>query len=85
MRHTQVTLHLVNMASQVHSLAAKEFFAASTAGAEDQSKLRDGRSRIGRQATNRCDRDAGRAGTYPLRCSHFMHSAPGMKGSITVQ
>ena len=26
-----------------------------------------------------------RPGTYPLRCTHFMHSAFGMRGSITVQ
>jgi len=26
-----------------------------------------------------------RAGTYPLTCSHFMHTTLGMKGTIVVQ
>ncbi len=26
-----------------------------------------------------------RAGTYPLKCTHFMHSGLGMTGTITVQ
>ncbi len=77
-------LHLVNASSGGHDFAAPEFFAASTVDPADQGKVKGGRVKLsGRQSVD-ITVTPGRAGTYPLSCTHFLHSSMGMTGQIVV-
>jgi uncharacterized cupredoxin-like copper-binding protein len=78
-------LHLTNSSSGGHDFAAKEFFAASTISQEDQAKAKGGK--LGLKSGESADIRLvpGTAGSYALRCTHFMHSTFGMTGTITVR
>jgi len=82
---TPVRLHLVNSAGKSHSFMAREFFAASTVAAEDQAKLRNGEIELNDGESLDVTVTPAQPGAYPLKCTHFMHSALGMTGTITVQ
>jgi plastocyanin len=76
----RVTLHLVNTAHGGHNFAAPEFFAAASGVSGPVSHgsvdVRGGQS---------VDVTLTPAhGTYRLRCTHTMHTAFGMTGSIVV-
>ena len=77
-------LHLVNSASGGHDFTAPEFFAASTIAPEDQGKVAGGKVKLDGKQTVDITLTPEKSGTYPLTCSHFMHSGMGMKGQITV-
>lgn len=78
-------LHLVNAAGGGHDFSAPAFFAASAIAPEDRGKIADGKVKLsGNQAVD-ITLTPRTAGTYPLTCTHFMHSGFGMKGQITVQ
>jgi uncharacterized cupredoxin-like copper-binding protein len=83
---TAYRLHLTNDSSKGHDFTAAEFFAASTIAPEDRAKLEDD-SEVEVDAGKSADITVtpNRAGTYPLTCSHFLHTAFGMKGMIVVQ
>lgn len=77
-------LRLVNAASNGHSFAAPEFFAAARIDAADAARVADGE----------VDLEGGEtaiihlvpaAGSYDLVCTHFGHAALGMKGRIDVE
>jgi uncharacterized cupredoxin-like copper-binding protein len=78
-------LHLTNSSSGGHDFAAKELFAASTIDPEDAAKLSNGE--IGLKGGQSADVRliANRPGSYPFRCTHFMHSSFGMTGTATVR
>jgi uncharacterized cupredoxin-like copper-binding protein len=78
-------LHLTNTSSGGHDFAAKELFAASTVAPEDAAQLKDGKLGLksGQSADIRLI--ANKAGSYPIRCTHFMHSSFGMTGTATVR
>ena len=78
-------LHLTNTSSGGHDFAAKELFAASAVAPEDAAAIRNGE--IGLKSGQSADIRliANRAGSYPFRCTHFMHSTFGMTGTITVR
>ena len=83
---TTYRLHLVNASSKGHDFTAREFFAASQVAAADQAKLEDGEEvEVSGSRTVDITVTPNRAGTYPLTCSHFMHTMLGMKGNIVVQ
>jgi plastocyanin len=82
---TTYRLHLVNASTKGHDFTAKEFFAASQVAAADQAKIEDGEVELSGSQTVDITVTPGHAGTYPLTCSHFMHTMLGMKGSIVVQ
>jgi uncharacterized cupredoxin-like copper-binding protein len=79
-------IHFSNDSSKGHDFSAREFFQAATVAAADKGKLEDG---------DEVELDGGqsaditltpnRAGTYPVTCTHFMHSMLGMTGQIVVQ
>lgn len=75
-----VTLHLVNTAHGGHNFAAPEFFAAASHVSGPVSHgsvdVAGGRSVDVTLTPAR--------GTYRLRCTHTMHTAFGMTGSIVV-
>ena len=74
-------LHLVNTSGGGHNFSAPEFFAAAThvtgpvsAGAVEVPGQRSVDIRL-----------TPARGTYRLRCTHTMHTAFGMRGTITVE
>jgi len=79
-------IHFSNDAGKGHDFSAREFFQSSTIAAADKSKLEDGEE---------VELDGGQSaditltpnhpGTYPVTCTHFMHSMLGMTGKIVVQ
>jgi plastocyanin len=75
-----VTLTFVNRSGSGHDFTAKAFFASSRilAGAAPNGEI-ELKSHETRTITL-----VPRAGTYPAHCSHFMHSAMGMKDQIIV-
>ena len=78
-------LHLTNTASGGHNFEAKEFFAASTIAPEDRGKVVNGKIDLASRASVNISLIPNAVGPYRLRCTHFMHSAFGMTGTIVVQ
>jgi plastocyanin len=79
-----VTLHLVNRGSGGHNFIAKDFFAAATMDSATRQKL--GKKGVVELAKGEA-MDVTlipKAGSYNVKCGHFMHSTFGMKGTITV-
>lgn len=78
-------IHLLNKASGGHNFVAKEFFAQSTVAPEDRGKLKSGG--IGLDGGEAADFRLvpQQAGTYKIRCTHFLHSSFGMTGTVVVQ
>ena len=78
-------LHLTNSSSGGHDFAAKELFAASTIDPDDAAKIRNGE--IGLKSGESADVRliVNQAGSYPIRCTHFMHSSFGMTATATVR
>jgi uncharacterized cupredoxin-like copper-binding protein len=78
-------LHLANQASGGHDFVAPEFFAAASVAPEDRDKVTKGEIELGGGDSVDIRLTAPAApGSYKLRCSHFMHAAFGMKGTIVV-
>jgi plastocyanin len=75
-----VTLVFVNRSGSSHDFTASAFFAASSirGGAAP-----DGEIELKGHETKSITLVPG-AGTYPAHCSHFLHSAFGMKDTIVV-
>jgi plastocyanin len=83
---TTYRLHLTNDSKKGHDFTAAEFFAASTVVPEDKAKLEDDSEvEVGAGQAADITLTPNRAGTYPLTCSHFLHTTLGMKGIIVVQ
>jgi plastocyanin len=76
-----VILRLVNSGGGGHNFSAPQFFAAST---DVSGPVREGTVEVpGRQSVD--IRLTPSRGTYRLRCTHTMHTAFGMTGTITVE
>jgi uncharacterized cupredoxin-like copper-binding protein len=80
-----VTLHLTNNGGEGHDFTAKEFFKAASMDSAT-------RARLGKKG--RLDLQPGetrdilltpRAGSYKVKCGHFLHAGFGMTGTITVK
>lgn len=82
---TTYHLHFINSGSKDHNFSAPEFFAASAVAPEDEAKVKKGL--VGLESGQSVDvtLTPGRAGTYPVECTHFMHKMMGMHGNITVE
>jgi plastocyanin len=77
-------LHLVNNAGGGHSFSAPQFFAAAKVAPASQPLVHAGTVEVPkRSAVDVALTPA--AGQYPLKCSHTLHAAFGMKGTITVR
>ncbi|GAC1650612.1 MAG: hypothetical protein NVS9B15_10290 [Acidobacteriaceae bacterium] len=79
-----VVLQLVNDSSGGHSFAAPEFFASSRVDARSAALIRAGRIEVPAHRTVQVQL-VPVAGQFPLKCSHTLHSALGMKGIIVVR
>jgi len=79
-----VTFRLVNRGSGGHNFIAKDFFAAATMDAATRKKL--GKKGVVELAKSEAINVTltPKAGSYKVKCGHFMHSTFGMKGTITV-
>lgn len=78
-------IHFVNAASGGHDFVAKDFFAAATIAPEDRAKVKNGEIELDGGETADVHLVANSAGTYKSHCSHFMHSAFGMTGTVVVE
>lgn len=72
-----VTLHFVNDGSGGHNFAAPEFFKGVAGVKGGKIELAKGESRDVTLTP--------RAGTYTVKCTHFLHTSFGMKGAIVVE
>lgn len=82
---TPYRIHFSNTSKGGHDFVAKEFFAASTIAPEDQGKIRGGEINLGGKDAIDVRIIVNQPGSYKVHCSHFMHSAFGMTGTIIVQ
>ncbi|MES2442915.1 MAG: plastocyanin/azurin family copper-binding protein [Pseudomonadota bacterium] len=82
-RHGQpYLLHLSS--SGGHAFAAKAFFAAATIPAADRAKIKGGKIELDGGASVDIHLTAPAPGTYPVSCTHFLHTSFGMTGKIIV-
>ncbi|WP_417819076.1 cupredoxin domain-containing protein [Tritonibacter scottomollicae] len=81
---TPYVLDIINVASGSHNFTAPEFFAAGKVAPEDAQKISDGQIEVPKNQS-RAIRIVPATGTYRLVCTHFGHSALGMRGDIVVE
>ncbi len=77
-------LHLVNTAGGGHSFSAPQFFAAAKIAPGSQPLVHEGTVDVPKHSAVDVALTPA-AGQYPLKCTHTLHAAFGMKGSITVR
>jgi plastocyanin len=77
-------LHLVNDAGGGHSFSAPQFFAAAKLAPASQPLVHNGTVEVPKHSAVDVTLTP-TAGQYPLKCSHILHAAFGMKGTITVR
>jgi len=78
-----VTLHLQNASGSGHNFSAPQFFASAKVDPRSAALIHNGTVELkGHQSVDISLVPA--AGNYPLKCSHSLHSAFGMRGRITV-
>jgi uncharacterized cupredoxin-like copper-binding protein len=78
-------IHLTNSASGGHSFSAPGLFAAVTVAPEDRAKIVNGKVEIPAGQTVDITVTPMMAGSYPIVCSHFLHSTFGMKGEAVIE
>ncbi|GLK45868.1 hypothetical protein GCM10017612_37880 [Novosphingobium resinovorum] len=78
-------LHFANVSSGGHDFTAKEFFAAAQIMDSDRARVSGGKVAVDAGHSVDVHLVAPMAGTYKVRCTHFMHSTFGMTGEIVVQ
>ena len=79
-----VTLHFDKRGSGGHDFTAPEFFKAATMNSATRARLGSkGRVELG-AGTSADVVLTPKAGTYTVKCGHFLHAGFGMTGTITV-
>jgi len=79
------TLRIVNDASGGHNLTAKAFFDAAQVTPHDRALIgAKGTIEVPAEQTREIHFVAPGAGSYAIKCTHFLHEGFGMKGSIVV-
>jgi plastocyanin len=80
-----VTLQFVNRGTGGHNFVSREFFAAA-------QMAEPTRTMLGRKGEVELDKGASvevslvpKAGTYKVKCTHFLHAGFGMTGTVTVE
>ncbi len=80
------TLRLTNSGGGGHSFGAKDFFARAAIAPADRPFVRGGTIEVpGRQVRVVHFTAPARRGSYPLKCTHTLHKAFGMTGTIVVR
>src|SRR5262249_33664320 len=77
-RNTRYRLYFVNSGSSGHNFDAPEFFAAVSILPQDQAKVSDGKVEVDEDEAVDVTITPHKAGIYPVRCSHFLHTTFGM-------
>ena len=77
-------LHLVNNAKGGHDFEAKAFFAAANVAPADRARVAGGRVELHGGESVDIPLTAPGPGSFPVRCTLFMHAGFGMKGKIVV-
>lgn len=77
-------LQLRNDSSGAHSFSAPAFFAAARVDPTSARLIQKGKVEVPAHATVQVALTPA-AGQYPLKCSHPLHAAFGMKGTIIVR
>jgi plastocyanin len=77
-------LHLVNTAGGGHSFSAPQFFASAKLAPASRSLVKDGTVQVPKHSAVDIALTPA-AGQYPLKCTHTLHAAFGMKGTIIVR
>jgi plastocyanin len=77
-------LHLVNTAAGGHSFSAPQFFASAKLAPASRALVHDGTVDIPKHSAVDITLTPA-AGQYPLKCTHTLHAAFGMKGAIVVR
>jgi plastocyanin len=77
-------LHLVNTAGGGHSFSAPQFFAAAKLAPASRALVHDGTVDVPKHSAVDVALTPA-AGQYPLKCTHTLHAAFGMKGTIVVR
>ena len=78
-------LHFVNNGSSNHNFDSPEFFAAVSVAPQDQAKVNDGKVEVDEGEAVDVTVTPRRPGTYPVRCSHFLHTTFGMTGEAVIE
>jgi uncharacterized cupredoxin-like copper-binding protein len=78
-------LRLSNTGGVGHNFQAKTFFQAVELGAGARDRVRDGDVEVAKGQSVDVALTPTRAGVYPLRCTHPLHSMFGMTGRIIVR
>lgn len=81
-QHYRLQLH--NKGSGGHNFAGKDFFAAVSIDPADQNLIRKGAVEVKKGITVAIGFTAVKPGTYRIKCTHFLHSGFGMKGSAVI-
>jgi plastocyanin len=82
--NTPTVLQLRNTSSGGHNFSAPAFFAAARLDAASTRLVRRGKVEIPGRSTVQLSLIP-TAGQYPLKCTHTLHSAFGMNGTIIVR
>ena len=77
-------LHFVNQSDGGHDFVARKFFEAAQVAPADRALIDKGAVELQGGEAADIHLIAPAAGHYDARCSHFMHSAFGMKAEIVV-
>jgi uncharacterized cupredoxin-like copper-binding protein len=84
-RNISYAIHLVNSASGGHSFSAPGFFAAVAVAPDDTSKVVNGKVEIPAGQTVDITVTPMNAGSYPIVCTHFLHTTFGMRGEAVIE
>ncbi|HMI95350.1 MAG TPA: cupredoxin domain-containing protein [Micropepsaceae bacterium] len=84
-RNMSYAIHLVNSASGGHSFSAPGFFAAVAVAPEDGGKIVNGKVEIPAGQTVDITVTPMTAGSYPIVCTHFLHTTFGMRGNAVIE
>jgi plastocyanin len=76
-------LHIAS--SGGHSFSARAFFTAATMPAADRARLRDGKAELAGGESIDVHFTAPKPGSYPIKCTHFLHASFGMSGKFVVR
>lgn len=77
-------LRLSNQGSGGHNFTAPDFFAAVEIDSNDLKDIHKGKVEVPKGSTVDIGFTAVKPGSYRIKCSHFLHSGFGMKGTAVI-
>jgi len=83
--NTPYRLELRNTSHGDHSFSARQLFAVASVESADRAKIEDGEIEVDGGQTVDVTFTVPTPGTYQFHCTHFLHSAFGMKGEAVVR